>query len=111
MAAAQVALRLPATERRAPLVVLAADWALFETIDQQIHDATITLSGLLATTPAGILLGVPGVGVLTASAYGAAIGDPSRYRDAAAAYRASGLVPSSRVSCCQLQTFDDPISA
>jgi transposase len=35
------------------------------------------------------------VGVLTASAYGAAIGDPNRYRDAAAAYRASGLVPIS----------------
>jgi transposase len=91
--AAQVALRLPSTERRAPLVVLAADWALFEALDQQIRDATAELAVLLPKTPAGVLLGIPGVGVVTASSYGAAIGDPMRYRDAAAAYRASGLVP------------------
>ena len=51
--------------------------------------------GAAAQTPAGVLLGIPGVGVLTASGYGAAIGDPNRYRDAAGAYRASGLVPIS----------------
>ena len=95
MQAAQVALRLPGTERRAPLVVLAADWALFEALDQQIQDATTELAALLPKTPAGVLLGIPGVGVLTASSYGAAIGDPNRYRDAGAAYRASGLVPIS----------------
>ena len=95
VAAAHVALRLPATERRTPLVVLAADLALFEALDHQIHDATTALTVLLPKTPAGILLGVPGVGVLTASAYGAAIGNPHRYRDAAPAYRASGLVPIS----------------
>ena len=66
--AARQALRLPGPERPALLVVLAADWALFEALDRQ------------------------GVGVLTASGYGAAMG-PNRYRDAAAAYRASGLVP------------------
>jgi transposase len=93
--AAQVALRLPSTERRAPLGVLAADWTLFEALDQQIHDATTTLAALLPKTPAGVLLGIPGVGILTASSYGAAIGDPNRYRDAAAACRASGLVPIS----------------
>ena len=93
--AAQGALRLPSTERRAPLVVLAADWTLFEALDQQIQDATTTLAALLPKTPAGVLLGIPGVGILTASNYGAAIGDPNRYRDAAAAYRASGLVPIS----------------
>jgi transposase len=93
--AAQGALRLPSTERRAPLVVLAADWTLFEALDQQIQDATTTLAALLPETPAGVLLGIPGVGILTASSYGAAIGDPNRYRDAAAAYRASGLVPIS----------------
>jgi transposase len=93
--AAHIALRLPSTERHAPLVVLAADWALFEALDQQIHDATAELAALLPKTPAGVLLGVPGIGVLTASSYGAAIGDPNRYRDAAAAYRASGLVPIS----------------
>jgi transposase len=91
--AAQQALRLPGPERPALLVVLAADWALFEALDRQIQDATTQLAALLPDTPAGVLLGIPGVGVLTASSYGAAIGDPNRYRDAAAAYRASGLVP------------------
>jgi hypothetical protein len=73
--------------------VLAADWALFTALGQQIQHATDALAALLPQTPAGVLLDIPGVGVLTASSYGAAIGDPSRYRDAAAAYRASGLVP------------------
>ena len=91
--AAQQALRLPCAERSAPLTVLAADWSLFEAIDQQIQHATDILTALLPDTPAGVLLDIPGVGVLTASSYGAAIGDPNRYRDAAAAYRASGLVP------------------
>jgi transposase len=104
VAAAQVALRLPATERHTPLVVLAADWALFEALEHQIQDATAALTELLPTTPAGILLGIPGVGVLTASAYGAAIGDPNRYRDAAAAYRASGLVPISYESAGRART-------
>ena len=44
------------------------------------------------------LVGIPGVGVVTASGYGAAIGDLNRYRDAAGAYRASGLVPISHGS-------------
>jgi len=91
--AAHVALRLPGTERHAPLVVLAADWALFEALDQQIHDATTRLAALLPKTPAGVLLGIPGVGVVTASSYGAALGDPMRYHDAGSADRASGLVP------------------
>jgi transposase len=64
--AAQQALRLPGAERPAPLVVLAADWALFEALDQQIEDATTQLAALLPDTPAGVLLSVPGVGVLTA---------------------------------------------
>ena len=93
--AAHVALRLFSTERRAPLAVLAADWALFEALDAQICEATAQLAALLPNTPAGVLLGIPGVGVVNASSYGAAIGDPNRYRYAAAAYRASGLVPIS----------------
>src|ERR1700740_2609881 len=38
--AAQLALRLPGAERPAPLVVLAADWALVEALDPQSHEAT-----------------------------------------------------------------------
>jgi transposase len=48
--AAHVALRLPSTERSAPLAVLAADWALFDALDQQIHDATTELAALLPKT-------------------------------------------------------------
>ena len=101
--AAQQALRLPGAERTAPLRVLTADWALFATLDQQIQHATESLTALLPQTPAGVLLDIPGVGVLTSS-YGAAIGDPSRYRDGAAAYRASGLVPVTYESAGRART-------
>ncbi|WP_165968406.1 transposase [Saccharopolyspora elongata] len=39
-----------------------------------------------------MLTSIPGVGVLAASAYGAALGDPHRFRNGAGAYRAAGLV-------------------
>jgi transposase len=91
--AARTALQLPSSERGALLAVLAADWALFEALDAEIGEATAHLAALLPKTPAGVLLGIPGVGVVAASSYGAAIGDPMRYRDAGGAYRASGLVP------------------
>ena len=41
-----------------------------------------------------MLASLPGVGVVRASAYGAGIGDPWRFPNAGAAYRASGLVPA-----------------
>ena len=44
-------------------------------LDKQIHDATTQLAALLPDTPAGVLLSIPGVGVLTASSYRAAIGE------------------------------------
>ena len=59
---------LPVTERRAPRIVLAADGAPLEALDQEIRDATAALAELLPKTSAGILLGVAGVGLLTASA-------------------------------------------
>jgi hypothetical protein len=46
--AAQQALRLPGPERPALLVVLAADWALFEALDKQIQDATTQLAVLVS---------------------------------------------------------------
>lgn len=70
----------------------------------EFSDATAALADVLPKIPAGILLGIPGIGVLTASAYGAAIGDPQRYRDAAAAYRAFGLVPFSYESAGRART-------
>ncbi|MGH2661096.1 MAG: hypothetical protein ACRDHS_15940, partial [Actinomycetota bacterium] len=44
-----------------------------------------------------MLLSLPGVAVVRASNYGAAVGDPGRFPNASAAYRASGLVPARRV--------------
>ena len=53
-----------------------------------------TLGEILGQTPTGVLDSLPGVGVVRASNYGAALGDPHRFVNAAAAYRFSGLVPT-----------------
>jgi transposase len=92
--AARVALRLPAAERVPVAALLAADVALLDAVDVEIGRAEAALAEVLAATPAGILTSLPGVGIVRASAYGAAIGDPNRFPNAAAAYRASGLVPA-----------------
>jgi transposase len=92
--AADVALRLPAAERVPVAALLAADVALLDVIGREIRRAEDALADVLDATPAGVLVSLPGVGVVRASAYGAAIGDPSRFSNAGAAYRASGLVPA-----------------
>jgi transposase len=92
--AARVALRLPASERAPVAALLAADVALLDALDTEIDRAEAALAGVLGETPAGVLTSLPGVGIVRASAYGAAIGDPDRFPNAAAAYRASGLVPA-----------------
>jgi transposase len=92
--AARVALRLPAAERAAHGRVLAADVTLLGTLEAEIVVAEATLADVLADTPAGVLTSLPGVAVVRASNYGAGIGEPSRFPNAAAAYRASGLVPA-----------------
>jgi transposase len=92
--AAKVALRLPAAERVPVVALLAADVALLDAIGGEIRRAEEALATVLDATPAGVLVSLPGVGVVRASAYGAAIGDPWRFPNAGAAYRASGLVPA-----------------
>lgn len=92
--AARVALRLPDGERTVLGKVLAADLALLSSVDAEIVAAEAALSEVLATTPAAILTTLPGVAVVRASNYGAGIGDPARFPNAAAAYRAAGLVPA-----------------
>jgi transposase len=92
--AARVALRLPAAERAPIAALLAADVALLDALDREIDRAEGVLGEVLVSTPAGVLTSLPGVGIVRASAYGAAIGDPDRFPNAAAAYRASGLVPA-----------------
>ncbi len=92
--AAKTALRLPIAERAPVAALLAADVALLDAIDAEIGRAEDQLTEVLDATPARVLISLPGVGVVRASAYGAAIGDPFRFPNAAAAYRASGLVPA-----------------
>jgi transposase len=92
--AARVALRLPQTERATLGQVLAADVALLGSLEAEILAAETALSEVLADTPAGILTSLPGVAVVRASNYGAGIGDPDRFANAAGAYRSAGLVPT-----------------
>lgn len=92
--AARAALRLPKAERDVLGVVLAADVALLGTLEAELARAEAALADILPRTPAAVLTSLPGVGVIRASAYGGGIGDPWRFPNASAAYRASGLVPT-----------------
>lgn len=93
--AAADALRLPAPERACRAAVLIADLGVLDLLNAQIAQADQRLAEVLPATPAGVLLSLPGVGVVRASNYGAALGDPARFGNADQAYRASGLVPAS----------------
>jgi transposase len=93
--AAADALRLPSAERACRATVLAADLAVLDLLNNQIGQAEQHLAKVLPNTPAGVLTTLPGVGVVRASNYGAALGDPARFANADRAYRASGLVPAS----------------
>jgi transposase len=92
--AARVALRLPAEERKTLGRVLAADVSLLRSVELEIAAAEAVLAEVLPDTPAAVLLTLPGVAVVRASNYGAGIGEPTRFANAATAYRASGLVPT-----------------
>ena len=94
VAAARDALRLDDAEHVAASAVLAADVVLLETIQTEVERAEGILGAMLDQTPAGVLTTLPGIGVVRASNYGAALGDPHRFVNAAAAYRFSGLVPT-----------------
>jgi transposase len=91
--AAKGALTLSPHVRTVHADVLAADVGLLGTLDRAIALAEERLGEVLARTPAGILTTLPRVGVVRASSYGAALGDPSRFRTAAQVYRMAGLVP------------------
>jgi len=94
VAAARDALRLDDAEHVAASAVLAVDVVLLETIQTEVEHAEGILGAMLDQTPAGVLTTLPGIGVVRASNYGAALGDPHRFVNAAAAYRFSGLVPT-----------------
>jgi transposase len=73
--------------------VLTADLALLAGLDTQIAAAEAELARLLPVSPFRPLTTVPGWGVVRASSYGAAVGDPGRWPGARQLYRAAGLSP------------------
>ena len=73
--------------------VLTADLALLADLDQQIAQAEAELAELVPASPFRTLTSVPGWGVVRAAAYGAAVGDPTRWPGPSQLYRAAGLSP------------------
>ncbi|BEP13725.1 hypothetical protein acdb102_47450 [Acidothermaceae bacterium B102] len=92
--AAADALRLPARERACRAAVLATDVVLLGAVNADITAAEAQLAAVLPATPAGVLTSLPGIAVVRASAYGAALGDPSRFTGHAQAYRLAGMHPA-----------------
>jgi transposase len=91
--AAHLALGLPQAVASVHARVLASDVALLERLDTEIASIERDLAEVLPRTPAAVLTTIPRVGVIRASMYGAAVGDPTRFRTSAQVYRLSGLVP------------------
>ncbi|MBY0290790.1 MAG: IS110 family transposase [Mycobacteriaceae bacterium] len=73
--------------------ILAADLDLLTGLDEQIEAAESALAVLLPRSPYATLTSVPGWGVVRASNYAAALGDPARWPGPRQIYRASGLSP------------------
>jgi len=93
--AARQALAVPEGQRRAAEEFVARDMALLAALEAEMAECERQLADILPHTPAGVLTSVPGIGVTSASYYAAALGDPHRFRNANAAYRYSGLSPTS----------------
>jgi transposase len=73
--------------------VLAADLDLLADLDAQVESAQSEMAALLPRSPFATLTSVPGWGVVRASNYAAALGDPNRWPGPRQIYRASGLSP------------------
>ena len=91
--AAQVAFALPQAVSGVHARLLAADVGLLHRLDSEITWAEVELAEILPRTPARILMTIPRVAIVRASNYGGAVGDVTRFRNAAQVYRLSGLVP------------------
>lgn len=70
------------------------DLKMLQVLDQQVAHAEEQLGLLLPRTPFTVLTTVPGWATVRASAYGAAVGDPSRWPGPRQIYRAAGLSPT-----------------
>jgi transposase len=98
LAAARDGLRLPDGQQHVAQSLLAREIIALEQLRGELAHCDQKLAEILPNTPAGVLMTIPGVGVATASYYGAALGDPWRFANAGAAYRYSGLSPASHES-------------
>lgn len=98
IAAATDAQCISPQQRATAQEVLVREVAALEGLYEELAVCDHALGELIDDTPAAVLCTIPGVGILTASYYGAAIGDPHRFVNAGAAYRYSGLSPSSNDS-------------
>jgi transposase len=85
---------LPSPDASVARKVLAADLRLLSDLDVQVAAAETQMALLLPATPFAPLTTVPGWGTVRAGSYGAAVGDPCRWRGAQQLYRASGLSPA-----------------
>jgi transposase len=95
LVAAAEALCVPAGQRRCAQDQLEVEMRRYEALLADLAVSDAHLAEILPATPAAVLTSIPGVGVLTASYYSAALGDPGRFANADAAYRFSGLAPTS----------------
>jgi transposase len=73
--------------------VLGADLDLLAELDAQVKSAPSEMAALLPRSPFATLTSVPGWGVVRASNYAAAPGNPNRWPGPRQIYRASGLSP------------------
>lgn len=94
IAAAAAAVCVPERQRATTARLLAGDAASLEALLAELDACDRRLAEVLPETPAQVLTSIPGVGVLTASYYAAALGDAHRFANADAAYRHSGLAPT-----------------
>ena len=95
IAAARDAMCIAESTRAVAADLLAGEMATFDALNHELTRCGKRLGELLPLTPAGVLTSIPGVGVVTASSYAAALGDAHRFANADAAYRFSGLAPTS----------------
>lgn len=91
--AARVAFALPTAVFGVHASLLGSDVGLLARLDTAIAWTESELAEVLPQTPAQILTTIPRVAVVRASNYGGAVGDITRFKNAAQVYRLSGLVP------------------
>lgn len=85
---------LPCPDAVSARQILAADFELLTSLEEQLQAAEAHIAQLLPQTRFAPLLTVPGWGVVRASNYAAAVGDPERWPGASQLYRAAGLSPT-----------------